>query len=192
MGRIKHLAKVREFFQKTPIINLNSLKKILGDSQDYVYLLINKMLEHGEIKRITRSYYSIYDDPTLAVFCFKPAYLGLQNALSIHNLWEQETNVVILTTKKVRTGIRSIFGNNVLIRRVTSKFFFGFEYIKYGDFYVPVSDIEKTFLDLIYFNQPLSRETLRNICNRVDRKKLEGYLRELDSNIYRKVKKMLK
>ena len=59
----------------------------------------------------------------------------MQDALSIHDLWEQETVPVILTTRKVRPGIRQVMDNNIFIKRISKKYFFGFEYIKYGDFY---------------------------------------------------------
>src|SRR3989344_7333709 len=151
MGKIKYLKKEREFFRKTPIVTISSLKKIIKKDNGYIYLMLNNMVCSGEIYRITRGMYSIYNDPVISVFCFKPSYLGLQEALSVHNLWEQETNTVILTTKTVREGIRNIAGNKVILKRLPKKLFFGIVYKQYGDFYLPVSDIEKTLLDLIYF-----------------------------------------
>lgn len=150
------------------------------------------MVKHGEIKKIAKGFYSSYDDPTLAVFCFKPAYLGLQEALSIHNLWEQETNAIILTTRKVRTGTRVIFWNNVLIKKIKPEYFFGFEYKKYGDFYVPVSDIEKTFIDLVYFDQPMDKDLLRNLRKKINKERLKQYLRDYDMKTRKKIEKMLR
>lgn len=175
MGAVKHRDKVLNFFQKTPVAKITSLKKIVGEKSTYVYLMLNKMVQRGELYRLTRGMYSLSDDPTLAVFCFKPAYLGLQEALSVHNLWEQETNVIILTTKTVREGVRSISGSKVLLRRISPKLFFGIEYKKYGNFHVPVSDVEKTFLDLVYFNQPLDKGLLKQFKKRIDSKKLKKY-----------------
>lgn len=56
--------------------------------------------------------------------------MGLQDALSIHNLWEQETIPIIIITRKIRQGIRKVLDLNVLIRRIDKKYFFGFDYIK--------------------------------------------------------------
>lgn len=178
MGKIKHIQKIREFFKKTPVVGISSLKRFLkSKNKNYIYLLINKMLKKGEIKKITRGFYTIHEDPVLAVFCFKPAYIGLQDALSAHNLWEQETIPVIITTRKIRQGIRKVFGNNIMIRRIARKYFFGFEYKKYGDFYIPVSDIEKTFIDMFYFKQKMDKELLKNFRKRISKKKLEKYLK---------------
>ena len=122
MGKIKHLTKIKEYLKKTPVFSLKSLQKIIGKKGNYVYLLVKNLVGKGEINRIVPGFYSLYDDPILTVFCFKPAYLGLQEALSVHNLWEQETNVLILTSRKVRPGVREVFGNNVLIRKINPRY----------------------------------------------------------------------
>lgn len=176
----KHIKKVREFFRKTPIVDIKSVKMMVGRS-DYAYLIVNHMLKRGEIKRITKGYYSIHDDPVLTAYCFKPCYIGLEEAMSFHGVWEQETNVVLITTKNVRRGIRKVFGANVLIRNILPKYFFGFDYFKYGDFTVPISDIEKTFIDIIYFRRGgkgLDNKMLKEFRKRIDSRKLNSYLKK--------------
>src|SRR3989338_3328365 len=117
MGKIKHIQKVRDYLKRTHVAHIQSIKNIIGNNE-YAHLLIHHMLKKKEIYRIAKGWYSRSKDPTLAVFCFKPSYLGLQEALSIHNLWEQETNTIILTTQTVREGLRSVFGNNLQLRRI--------------------------------------------------------------------------
>src|SRR3989344_8376034 len=143
MGKIKYINNIRKFFKESPVVDIESLKKfITKKNKDYIYLLINNLLKKKEIRKITKGFYSIYEDPSLIVFCFKPAYLGLQNALSFHNLWEQETNPVVITTNHIRNGSRKVFGRNAFLKRVPGKYLFGSEYYKDGDFYFPYSDIE--------------------------------------------------
>ena len=192
MGKIKHLSKVRELFKKSPVVDISSLKKILGKKENYVYLMLNNLVKKREIFRITRGKYSRYEDPSLAVYCFKPAYLGLQDALSIHGLWEQETNTIILTTRIVREGTRQIMGSNVLLKRLPKELFFGVEYKQYGGFYVPISDTEKTFLDLVYFSQPLDKKEIEDLRKVIDVKKLQKYLHNYDKETKEIVKKLLK
>jgi len=184
MGKIRYIQDIRSFFKKNIIVNLSSLKKFIPKKRkDYIYLLINNMLKKGEIKRITKGYYSLEEDPSLAVFCFKPSYLGLQNALSIHGLWEQETNPIIITTKKIRQGIRKVSENNIVLHRISPKYFFGIEYLKEGNIYFPVSDKEKTFIDLIYFNQNIDKETLKEFKKRINNKRIKIYLKKYSKNI---------
>ncbi len=193
MGKIKYIKEIREFFRESPVVNINSLKKYLKKKDKrYIYLLINNLLKKGEIRKITKGYYTTREDTSLIVFCFKPAYLGLQDALSIYNLWEQETNPVVITVKKARQGIRKVFGNNTVIRRINSKYFFGFEYTKDGDFYFPVSDIEKTFIDMIYYKQHMDEELIQNFKDKIDKKKLKNYLTKYPKRIKTRVMKVLK
>ena len=179
MGKIIYINKIREFFKENPVVSIGSLKKyIRKKDKSYIYLLISNLLKKGEIKKITKGFYTIYEDPSLLVFCLKPSYLGLQNALSYHNLWEQETNPVVITVKKVRRGVRKVFGNNAVVRNIDKKYFFGFEYQKDGDFYYPYSDIEKTLIDMLYYRQYLDKELLKEFKKRADRNKLRNYLKK--------------
>ncbi len=93
----------KEFLKSTPVANLRSISVLVGD-KNYASVLMNHLLKRGEVKRITRGYYTTHDDPSLLVYCLKPAYVGLQDAMSLHGLWEQETSPVILTTRRVRGG----------------------------------------------------------------------------------------
>ena len=195
MGKVKYIDKIRNFFKKSAVVNINSLKNFISDqkgNKEYVYLLINKMIKKGEIKRITKGYYSLHEDPVLAVFCFKPSYIGLQNALSIHNLWEQETNPVVITTRRIRQGCRSVFGSNVIIRRILPKYFFGVENIQEGNFFIPVSDIEKTFIDMIYFKQTIDKELFGHFKERIDEKRLKNYLEKYPRRISNSVTELFK
>ena len=193
MGKIKYINKIREFFRQNPVVNIGSLKKFLDKkNKEYVYLIVNNLIKRGEIRKITRGFYTIYEEPSLIVFCFKPSYLGLQDALSFHNLWEQETNPVIITVKKARQGSRKVFGNNAFIKRISGKYFFGFEYAKQGGFYFPYSDIEKTFIDMVYFKQPMDEDVLNELRKRANKKKLREYLKKYPQIFQDKVKKRLK
>lgn len=192
MGRIKHIHKIRQFFKESPVVSIYSLKKFLPKkSRNYLNLMISNMTKKGEIKKITKGFYTIYEEPSLAVFCFQPAYLGLQDALSIHNLWEQEAIPIVITTKKVRTGLKKFFGANAMIRRINNKYFFGFEHVKEGDYYLPVSDIEKTLIDMVYFRQSLEPELLRNILDKINKKKLNSYLKKYPRRFKAKVLRLL-
>jgi predicted transcriptional regulator of viral defense system len=190
VGKIKHITKIRAFCKKTYVISFQSIKNIVGEEK-YAKVLVHNMVKSGELFRITKGRYSLHEDPTLAVFCFKPAYLGLQDALSIHNLWEQEAITIILTTKTVREGLRTICDTNVHLRRLPHSFFFGVVYLQYGDFYVPVSDIEKTFIDLLYYKQPISTRVLAQFRKRIDKKKLKKYLGVYDKEFTKRTQLFL-
>ncbi len=193
MGKRKHLDKIEALFNKSLVVSFSSLKRIVNVNRktEYTKVLINHLTKQGKIKKITKGCYTKHNDNQLSVFCFKPAYLGLQAALSFHHLWEQETIPVIITTKKTRVGIRTALGGNILIRRISPKYFFGSEYCLDGDFYFPYSDIEKTLIDMVVFNEPLSLSVLKEIKKKIEIKKLQNYLKHYPKKIRERVLKNL-
>jgi len=189
MGTKKYLEAINEIFRKSPVVSFSSIQRIVKNKKNtqYTKQLIRNLLKQRKIKKLTKGFYTSHDEVSLLVFCFKPAYLGLQDALSFHNLWEQETIPVIITTKKIRSGIRKVFDLNVLIRRIDKKYLFGFEYFKEGNFYFPYSDLEKTFIDLVYFRQPMDKEVINNFKEKINRKKLDSYLKKYPKRFKEKV-----
>ena len=136
MGKQIYLEKIETLFEKSPVVDFKSLERIISKAKNssYAKLLVHNLIKRGKIKKIGKGIYTKHNEISLAVFSFKPAYLGLQAALSHHKIWEQETIPVIITIKKVRTGIRNLIGGNILLRNINKKYFFGLEYIREGDF----------------------------------------------------------
>jgi len=179
MGKEKYLKDVEKLFKKSPVVSYGSIRKIIRHKKSvkqYTKQLIRNLILKGKIKKLTKGYYTVYNDSSLSVFCFKPAYLGLQDALSFHNLWEQETIPIVITTGKIRPGIRKVLGHNILIRRINKKYFFGFDYYKEHEFYMPYSDIEKTVIDMIYFKEKLSVESIKEIGKKINKRRFNSYL----------------
>ena len=191
MGKEKYLKDIEALFEKSPVVSYSSIERTIKSKKNvrqYVKKLIHGLIKKNKIKRLTKGFYTKLDDNSLAVFCFKPAYLGLQDALSYHNLWEQETIPVIITTRKVRPGIRKILGKNVLIRRIERKYFFGIEYDKQDKVAIPYSDVEKTFIDMIYFKERIDDSTLNNLKRSINKKKFNSYLKIYKPKIRKTIK----
>jgi predicted transcriptional regulator of viral defense system len=186
MQNDKHITKIRDFIKRTPIFSSMDIERIVKD-KNYAHLILSKLTKKEEIFRLTKGSYSAFNDPTFSVFCFKASYIGLYEALSLRNLWEQETNTTIITIKKVRGGIKKILGTNVIVRRIKPKYFFGFDYIKYDNFYIPVSDLEKTLIDLVYFKESLTWQILKNLKNKIDKRKMLKYLKAYPKNFQKLV-----
>lgn len=161
-------------------------------SNGYLDLLLHNLVKTGELKRITRGKYTFREDIMFSGFSFSPFYYALQEALSLRNLHEQETNPVIITTKKIKSGVRVVSGNNVVLRRISSKYFFGYDMIRYYDIEIPVSDLEKTLIDFVYYNEPLSKEVILEFKKNIDKKKLNEYLDRYPRNFKQKVLFFLK
>lgn len=194
MGKEIYQKKIEELFKKSPVVSFKSIERIVKNQREikqYSKQLVRNLLIKGEINPLAKGYYTRHDEPALNIFCFEPAYLGLQDSLSIHNLWEQETIPVIITYKKVRPGLRKTKLGNILVRRIDKKYLFGVEYKKAGDFYLPYSDIEKTFIDLVYFKNNIGNEILVNLKKTINLKKLKSYLQKYPKRFREKVLRAL-
>ena len=176
-----------------PVFTMRDAKLFLGKtSHNYLYLLIHNLLKTGELKRITKGVYTFHEEAQLVGFAFEPFYYGLQDALSLHNLWEQETNPIVITTRNIRSGTRNFEGSNYIVRHVNRKIFYGFDIIKYFNYWIPVSTIEKTLIDFVYYREPLSKETVNEIKRKINHEKLNEYLKRTPAKIREKVLKLLK
>lgn len=191
MGKSKHLTKVLELFEKSPVVDFKSISRITGNI-NYAKLLVFHLLKKKIIQKLIKGYYTKHHDISLAVLCLKPAYLGLHNAMSFHNVWEQETIPVIITSKKVKTGIRRINNNNILIRKTNPAYLFGIEYLQDGNYYLPYSDVEKTLIDMVVYKERISPEVMKNFKKRINILKLKNYLRHYSKKTQDNVLKIIK
>ncbi|MCL5099961.1 MAG: type IV toxin-antitoxin system AbiEi family antitoxin domain-containing protein [Candidatus Marsarchaeota archaeon] len=179
---MKYIRFVLEHFSDPgfPVATLTDIRTALkpkGISDAYLKRLINYLMHDGKLSRITKGVYTLHNDMTTVGFAFQPFYYGLENALTIRKLWEQGTNPVVITPRKVRTGLRTFLGNNYVVQRIDKELFFGYELVKYYDFWIPVSDIEKTLIDFVYFKHYLRKDVLKELKRTANREKLSGYLK---------------
>ena len=193
MAQKKHLEKIEQLFQKSLVVSFSDLDRIVKNRKqsNYTKQLVHYLVKRGKIKRIGKGCYTAVEELGVSVLCFKPAYLGLQSALSFHGLWEQETIPVIITANSIKSGARMCMGANILIRRCARKYLFGYSYEDDGGYYLPYSDIEKTLIDFFVFRVPVSREVLANFERKINRRKLDKYLSAYPQRIRIKVKNAL-
>ena len=194
MGKEKYQREIEDLFRKSPVVSYKSIERLIKNKKNvkqYSKQLVRNLLLKGKIKKLAKGSYTYFDDASLAVFCFKPAYLGLQDSLSFYNLWEQETIPVVITARKARSGVRKILNANVMVRRVNKKYLFGFEYFSSGDFYLPYSDIEKTFIDMVYFKERLSDEAIKEMKKSISKSRLDSYLKVYPKRIKKTVLNLL-
>ena len=175
---MKYISYIRKRFNdpRSPVFRLSELRLIKGLSGGYLKLLIHNLSAKGEIIRITKGVYTFKKDADVLCFAFEPSYYGLEDALSIMGISEQGTNPTILTVRNVRRGVRSFIGRNYSVYHLDKQFFFGYELLRRGDYWIPVSDVEKTVIDLIQFKVYLREELWSEILPKMDMKKLATYL----------------
>lgn len=194
---MKYLKFVRETFNdsKFPIFKISDLKTSLGLKgirEGYLKRMLNYLSKRGEIKRVTRGIYTFHDDSMVVGFAFKPFYYGLEHALTIRNIWDQSTNPSLVTWRNVRTGVRKFDGGTYSINRIEKTLFFGYDTIRYYDFWIPVSENEKTLIDLVYFKHSLPKDVAAVFKKSINRSKLNNYLKFYSLEVKNGVKAILK
>ncbi len=188
---MKFMKQFIEEFSKKPAFGIDEVKTFIrrrNASEGYHKLLIQNLLKSGRIYKITRGAYTFYDEVQYVGFAFPPFYYGLEDALSLRGLWEQETNPVIITPRKVRNGIRQFDSRNYLVRRIKRDMFFGYTLLKYEQFYIPVSDIEKTLIDLVYFDIRIPDEIISTMIKKMNRETFNSYLTELPQYLSNRIR----
>ncbi len=183
---MKYMKEFINSFSGKPVVEINDIKRFLkyrNANGNYYKIFITNLIKSKKLLRITRGAYTFYPEIEYVGFAFYPFYYGLEEALSLYGLWDQETNPVIITPRKVRNGIRQFQERNYIVKWIDRKMFFGYKYIKYDKFYIPVSDIEKTFIDLVYFKVHMYNDVMENLKEKINMKTLNEYLLRSPENI---------
>ena len=187
---MKYKKQLYDNFKKSKVFSLRDVRILFNNkniSKDYSKNLMSNLIKEKKIHKITNGKYTFQEEIMCVGFAFSPFYYGLQEALSLHNLHEQETNAIIITTNKIKPGIREIMDTNVYLRRIDKKYFFGYDFIKYYDIEIPVSDIEKTLIDLVYYKENISKDVIIEIKKKIDLNKLNTYLQKYPKSFQKKI-----
>ncbi|MGC8537714.1 MAG: type IV toxin-antitoxin system AbiEi family antitoxin domain-containing protein [Candidatus Micrarchaeia archaeon] len=147
--------------------------------------IIAYMKNSGRLYAIRKGAYTFKKDSMVAGFAYSPFYYGLLSALTIRELWTQNSRPDIITIRKVRVSSIHIFGDmkeTVFVHHVPAKYFFGFDIVKYGTLAVPVSDPEKTLIDLFYYKVKLPIQDYSELLRKISREKTREYLERYDKH----------
>jgi len=188
---MKFTDELKKRFEGEPAFTSRDIRMFFAEhglSSGYQNLMVHNLLKQGRLFRITRGAYTFRDEAQAVGFAFPPFYYGLQDALSLRNIWEQETVPVVITARKVRSGRRIFSGSNYIVRHISRKMLFGYGLVKYGDFWVPVSDAEKTIIDLVYFRQPIGKELVQTLRSIMRKDVMDRYLLRISSRLAKRVK----
>jgi len=183
---MKYINSFSAEFKKTPVFALKDLVKFLESKNStnvYAKIFIARMVKSGRAHKLGNGFYTLYNNIETVGFPFSPFYYGLGFALTTHRLWKQQANPNVITTKNVRRGIRKAFGLNYNVSKISKSMFFGYNYVKGPDFYYPMSDVEKTLIDCIYYRFNLEEYVYDNIFKQIDNQKISHYLKKCNKAV---------
>ena len=136
----------------------------------------------GKIVTLARGTYTYNKDDLVVGFGYSPFYFGLLYAMSLRGFWTVESRPELITVRTVR-GTRVQTVNNeiaVSVHHISGNRFFGYDFVRYGKFKVPVSDTEKTLIDLFYFRVKLPIQNYSILLKSLKIRKLRKYLSRFD------------
>lgn len=181
--------EILEKFSEYPVFRYGDVERYLkGERRRTGDLarIIAYLKKTGRIRTVVKGVYTVAGDSMVSGFAYSPFYYGLLSALTIRELWTQNSRPEIMTVKSVRASKVQIFGDAddlVFVHHIPARYFFGYDVVKYGKLSVPVSNPEKTLIDLFYYKVRLPIQDYGDLLRAVSKKKLNTYLKAYDRRI---------
>ncbi len=172
MPRIKYAHIVEKLIQK-PLFTSHDMVSH-GIPQTYVKRLANHLITKKRIRRIEKGKYSCIRNPIIiAPFLSFPSYLTMFTALSLRNaILQVPQQIQVLSTRRRKKTTIEFQNSAIKLFRVKPSMFFGYNYINYENFQIPVASIEKAIIDLAYFGY----EPIGEIQAKIELKRVKEYL----------------
>ncbi len=183
-----------DYFSHQPLFTAGDAKRYLtkmGSNAEYSRLLLHNLVKSGRLFRIKKGFFAFSRNEAAVGFAFRPFYYGMEYALTIRRIWTQQSNPVIITTSKANPGVRDVLNSKVVIRRINSNAFFGFESVNYSGMFVPVSLPEKILLDFIYYGTEIDVSTCKAILISCNRKMLKDFASRMGKKCRSRVTELL-
>ncbi len=139
------------------------------------------MVKSERLIRIKKGFYTFSRNENVIGFAFRPFYYGMEYALTLRKIWTQQANPVIMTTSKANAGLREVMNSKVIVHRIDSHAYFGFEYLSFSGLFVPVSLPEKILLDFMYFQADIDPSTRQTLIKESNRKVLRNFADRMGS-----------
>ncbi|MFI5412843.1 MAG: hypothetical protein ACHQX1_03040 [Candidatus Micrarchaeales archaeon] len=192
---MKYTKQFLKYFEKFPAFTVKDVKLFLRKNRadkSYYKIFLHNMIKSRRVFIIRRGSYTLHDDPMIAGFAFTPFYYGMETSLTHYKLWDYVTPISIITTNRIRKGSIELLGRNASIRKVQRDKFFGYSMIQYKDTYIPMADIEKTLIDSVYFHARFSKQVYAAMAKKINRRKLNNYLKHYSEIIKKQINNLLR
>jgi hypothetical protein len=178
--------EITDHFSTYPVFTYRDLVLYLGSKEPKpknLARIVSYMKSNGKLYALKKGVYTFRKDVMVSGFAYSPFYYGMLSALTIRELWTQSSRPDIITIKKVRATNTHIFGSRketAFVHHIPAKYFFGFDIISYGGLRMPVSDPEKTLVDMFYYKVRLPIQNYDGLLRAISKTKIRKYLKTYD------------
>ncbi len=174
-------------FSEYPVFTYADVKRHFGREKGKADLArtLSYLKSKDRIYTVRKGFYTATKNSMVAGFAYAPFYYGLLYAMTLRGMWTQGSKPEIMTIRKVRASTVPLFGepdNTIFVHHMPPRYFFGYDLIKYGRLLLPVSDPEKTLIDLFHYKVRLSLQNYGGLLRASNAPKLKAYLSKYDGH----------
>lgn len=169
------LYKIKEAALKTrrAVYTAQQLAGLIGKPRAVATVYLSRMVAKGLARRLLRGYVTFVDDEyVIASQLMEPSYISATSALNFHALIQQVPARIECVSTRNSRNYKNL---GISYHRIPPELFFGYERHAKGDSYILMADPEKALIDSVYLNL-IARDAARELLDKVDRKKIDGYL----------------
>ena len=173
--------KILAYMRKNPkyVFTLKELADALGMRKERIVMALRRLVKMGIVERGLRGQYInpfvIYDSLKIALDYSRPSYASMEFSLSGDIYKQNIYTYTIVTTKRVKPGVRFLGNRFVEYHQISPRLFFGFREYPTG---VAIAEPEKAVLDMIYFRYFKGSYSLNSLLSDLD----DMFLEELDKD----------
>lgn len=174
-------SRLLEQLQKYPIFTLTMIARKMKVKENYLKLLVHRLIQKKEILAIEKNKYTLCKDPWIvASHIVWPSYITSWAALRYHNLTEQLPNTIEVITSSKRRKRELLFqGMKIKIITTTPTSMFGFNKLSKEEKEIFMAEPEKALLDAALFKSMSFSEiseVLKYYFTRFRKEKIVDYL----------------
>jgi len=149
------LAAILTELEQKPTFTAKLFSLLIRRKPNYANLALHRLKRNNQVAEIERGIYTVHKDAfTVATGIAWPSYISLWSALRYHNLTEQVPHSVQVIITKRKRNMKLKFGNNeIIFKRTSPKYFFGYDKTNYKGLELFIADPEKTIIDCILFKK---------------------------------------
>ncbi|MDE1868974.1 MAG: type IV toxin-antitoxin system AbiEi family antitoxin domain-containing protein [Candidatus Micrarchaeota archaeon] len=175
--------RIEDSFAKYQVFTIRDVRLAMPDASiGNIRQTLSYMVSKKRLYRVRSGKYAFKRDALVSGFAYRPFYYGLLSALTYRGLWDQLARPCIITTNNVKRSSAKVFVDMLVeVHHIPGRYMFGFANVQYGGFTVPVSDPEKTLIDMAYLKVKGSDECYAALAEVSDIKKLNDYLKAYDA-----------
>ena len=173
--------KLLEQLKTYPVFDLIKVARKVKNNEDYLKLLIHRLVRKRAIISIERNKYTRYKDPWIvASHLIWPGYISSWAALQYHHFTEQlPTTIEVVTSKKRRKRKLSFQESKIKIITTKPALIFGFTKCLHEGTEIFMAEPEKALLDAALFKS-MSFSEIEDIItshlSQLQKEKLVAYL----------------